>query len=78
MDIKEKMKRLNATMASINKRYGKDTVMKASDAAIQGKLTKKVIPTPSFELNEALHCRGFAGIVELYGPNSSGKLEIVF
>lgn len=73
---KEKMKRLQASMAQINKRYGANTVMKASDAAAQGKLTKKIIPTPSLELNEALHCGGFSGIVELYGPNSSGKTSL--
>lgn len=73
---KEKMKRLQASMAQINKRYGANTVMKASEAAAQGKLTKKIIPTPSLELNEALHCGGFCGIVELYGPNSSGKTSL--
>ena len=73
---KEKMKRLQASMAQINKRYGANTVMRASDAAAQGKLTKKIIPTPSLELNDALHCGGFSGIVELYGPNSSGKTSL--
>lgn len=73
---KEKMKRLQASMAQINKRFGANTVMKASDAAAQGKLAKKIITTPSLELNDALHCGGFAGIVELYGPNSSGKTSL--
>lgn len=73
---KEKMKRLQASMTQINKRYGANTVMRASDAAAQGKLTKKIIPTPSLELNDALHCGGFSGIVELYGPNSSGKTSL--
>ena len=73
---KEKMKRLQASIAQINKRYGANTVMKASDAVAQGKLTKRVIPTPSLELNDALHCGGFSGIVELYGPNSSGKTSL--
>jgi recombination protein RecA len=73
---KEKMKRLQASMAQINKRYGANTVMRASDAVAQGKLTKKVIPTPSLELNDALRCGGFSGIVELYGPNSSGKTSL--
>lgn len=73
---KEKMKRLQASMTQINKRYGAGTVMRASDAAAQGKLTKKILPTPSLELNDALHCGGFAGIVELYGPNSSGKTSL--
>ncbi len=73
---KDKMKRLQASMAQMNKRYGAGTVMSAADAAAQGKLTKKVIPTPSLELNDALHCGGFSGIVELYGPNSSGKTSL--
>ena len=73
---KEKQKRLQATMQQINKRFGANTVMKASDAAASGKLSKKIIATPSLELNDALHCGGFAGIVELYGPNSSGKTSL--
>lgn len=73
---KDKMKRLQASMAQINKRYGAGTVMSASDAAAQGKLSKKVLPTPSLELNDALHCGGLSGIVELYGPNSSGKTSL--
>ena len=76
MAVSEKMKRIQGTMAQINKRFGADTVMKASDAISQGKLKKKVIPTPSLELNDALHCGGFCGIVELYGPNSSGKTSL--
>lgn len=75
MDL-EKKKRLNATIAQINKRFGAGTVMSASEAAAQGKLTKKVLPTPSLELNSALHCGGLSGIVELYGPNSSGKTSL--
>lgn len=73
---KEKQKRLQAAMAQINKRYGPDVVMKASDAVAKGKLTKAVIATPSLELNDALHCGGFSGIVELYGAHSSGKTSL--
>ena len=72
------MKRLQASMAQINKRFGANTVMRASEAVAQGKLTKRVIATPSLELNDALHCGGFSGIVELYGPNSSGRLKIAY
>lgn len=72
----EKQKRLQNLTAQINKRFGADTVMKASEAAAQGKLSKKIIPTPSLELNDALHCGGFSGIVELFGPNSSGKTSL--
>lgn len=73
---KEKMKRLQASIAQINKRYGANTVMKASDAVAQGKLTKRIIPTPSLELNNALHCGGLVGIVELYGAAGSGKTSL--
>lgn len=73
---KDKQKRLQGVMSQINKRYGPNVVMKASDAVAQGKLTKRVIPTPSLELNDALHCKGFAGIVELYGAHSSGKTSL--
>lgn len=73
---KEKSKRLQDSINKINKRFGAGTVMKASDAAKEGKLQKRILPTPSLELNSALHCGGFGGIVELYGPNSSGKTSL--
>lgn len=71
-----KKKLLQDSIKQINKRFGAGTVMKASDAITEGKLKKRVIPTPSLELNDALHCGGFCGIVELYGPNSSGKTSL--
>lgn len=73
---KDKKKRMEALTASINKRFGAGTVMTAKEAADSGKLSKKVIQTPSLELNDALHCGGFSGIVELYGANSSGKTSL--
>ena len=73
---KDKLKRLDALKASINKRFGADTVMTAKEAADKGKLSKKVLSTPSLELNDALHCNGLSGIVELFGPNSSGKTSL--
>ena len=74
----EKQKRLQASMNAINKRFGADTVMNVAEAVKKGKLDKKIIATPSLELNDALHCGGIAGIVEFYGPNSSGKLKLIF
>lgn len=73
---KDKLKRLDSLKANINKRFGADTVMTAKEAADKGKLSKKVLSTPSLELNDALHCGGFSGIVELFGPNSSGKTSL--
>ena len=73
---KEKLKRLSSLTASINKKFGDGTVMTAKEAADSGKLSKKILATPSLELNDALHCGGFGGIVELFGPNSSGKTSL--
>lgn len=72
---KEKMKRLEKTMAGIQKKFGDRSVMKASEAAAKGYLTKRRIKTPSLELNDMLH-GGFAGIVELFGPTGSGKTSL--
>ena len=73
---KDKFKRLESLKTSINKKFGEGTVMTAKEAADSGKLSKKVLATPSLELNDALHCGGFSGIVELFGPNSSGKTSL--
>ena len=72
---KEKEKRWQKTMAGIQKKFGERSVMKASEAAAKGYLTKKRIKTPSLELNDMLH-GGFAGIVELFGPTGSGKTSL--
>ena len=73
---KDKFKRLESLKTSINKKFGEGTVMTAKEAADSGKLSKKILSTPSLELNDALHCGGFSGIVELFGPNSSGKTSL--
>lgn len=72
----DKLKALNGAISQINKTFGEGTVMTASEAQKAGKLTKRIIPTPSLELNDALHCGGFSGIVELFGANSSGKTSL--
>lgn len=71
----EKKKRLQNTVGQINKKFGQNTVMSASDALAQGKLTKRKIQTPSLEINDMLH-GGFAGIVELFGPTGAGKTSL--
>lgn len=72
---KEKQKRLEKTIGNIQKKFGERAVMKASEAAAKGYLTKRRIKTPSLELNDMLH-GGFAGIVELFGPTGSGKTSL--
>lgn len=71
----DKRKRLMNTLNQINKKFGQNTVMSASDALKEGRLTKRRIKTPSLEINDMLH-GGFAGIVELYGQTGSGKTSL--
>ncbi len=73
---KDKLKALNDVVGKINKTYGAGTVMTAADAVKAGKLTKRILKTPSLELNQALWCGGLSGIVELFGPSGSGKTSL--
>lgn len=73
---KDKKKMLDDVMGQINKTYGKEVLMTGKTALAQGKLTKKVIPTACIELNDSLFCGGWCGIVELFGPQSSGKTSL--
>lgn len=70
---KDKQKNLDAALKKINKQFGEGTVTTAAEAS--EKLAKRIIKTPSLELNKALY-GGFGGIVELYGPESSGKTSL--
>ncbi len=72
--MSDKQQRIKTMMNEINKKFGAGTIQSASDA--KDKLTKKVIPTPSIELNNALWCGGFCGLVELRGNHSSGKTSL--
>lgn len=74
---KDKLGALKDVVGKINKTYGAGTVMTASEAAKAGKLTKKVIPTPSHELNNALWCKGLSGIIECLGSSGSGKTSLL-
>ena len=70
---KDKQKNLDAALKKINKQFGEGTVTTAAEAS--EKLAKRIIKTPSIELNKALY-GGFGAIVELYGPESSGKTSL--
>jgi recombination protein RecA len=72
---KEKLKALQLTMDKMEKTFGKGAVMKLGDAPIE-KLD--VIPTGSVTLDLALGVGGFpkGRIVEIYGPESSGKTTL--
>lgn len=73
MAITDKQKRLNEAINKINKQFGEGTVTKASEAG--DKLVKRIVKTPSIEFNNMLY-GGLGGIVELFGPESSGKTSM--
>jgi recombination protein RecA len=71
----EKLKALQSTIERLEKSYGKGVVMKMDDTK---NVAVDVIPTGSFGLDLALGVGGFprGRIVEIYGPESSGKTTI--
>jgi len=71
----DKLKALQLTMDKLDKTYGKGTVMKLGDNAIE---EIDVIPTGSLTLDLALGVGGLpkGRVVEIYGPESSGKTTL--
>lgn len=71
----DKLKALQLTMEKLDKTFGKGTVMKLGDDAVE---KVDVIPTGSITLDLALGVNGFpkGRIVEIYGPESSGKTTL--
>jgi recombination protein RecA len=72
---KEKLKALQMTMERLDKAYGKGTVMRLGDDLSQD---IEVISTGSISLDLALGIKGLpkGRIVEVYGPESSGKTTL--
>lgn len=72
----EKMKALDAALANIEKQFGKGTVMKLGDSAAN--MNVEAIPTGSLSLDLALGIGGVpkGRIIEIYGPESSGKTTV--
>ncbi len=70
-----KLKALKLTLDKLDKAYGKGTVMKMSDSAVQ---EVDVISTGSLGLDLALGVGGYprGRVVEIYGPESSGKTTL--
>ena len=70
-----KLKALKLTLDKLDKTYGKGTVMKMGDSAVQ---EVEVIPSGSLGLDIALGVGGYprGRIVEVYGPESSGKTTL--
>ncbi len=72
---KEKMKALQVTLDKMEKTYGKGAIMRLGSGAVE---QVEVIPTGSLTLDIALGIGGFpkGRIVEIYGPESSGKTTL--
>ena len=70
-----KGKALETTLANLNKKYGEGVVMKLGEAT---KLNVEAIPSGSLSLDIALGVGGYpkGRIVEIYGPESSGKTTL--
>lgn len=76
MDVSnEKTKALNLTIEKIEKNYGKGSIMKLGDKAT---VNIDAIPTGALSLDIALGIGGIprGRIVEIYGPESSGKTTL--
>ncbi len=71
----DKLKALQVIIDKIDKTYGKGTIMKMGDRAVEA---MEVIPTGSITLDVALGVHGFpkGRIIEIYGPESSGKTTL--
>ncbi len=71
----DKLKALQVIIDKIDKTYGKGTIMKMGDQAVEA---MEVIPTGSVTLDIALGVQGFpkGRIIEIYGPESSGKTTL--
>jgi len=76
MEKEEKLKALEAALSQIERQYGKGAVMKLGDPSAQ--MNVETIPTGSLSLDIALGLGGIpkGRIVEIYGPESSGKTTV--
>ena len=72
----EKLKALDAVLLQIEKQYGKGSIMRLGDEA--GNTEIEVIPSGCLTLDLALGIGGFprGRIIEIYGPESSGKTTV--
>jgi len=76
MDNSEKLKALESAISQIEKQHGKGSVMKLGDP--KSTMNIETVPTGSLSLDLALGLGGVpkGRIIEVYGPESSGKTTV--
>ena len=76
MDNSEKLKALDAAISKIEKDFGKGAIMKLGDKSKN--MDVETVPTGSLSLDLALGLGGLpkGRVVEIYGPESSGKTTV--
>ncbi len=76
MAREDKLKALDAAISQIEKQYGKGSIMKLGDES--AKMNVETIPTGALSLDIALGLGGLpkGRIIEIYGPESSGKTTV--
>ena len=72
----DKLKALDLAMRQIEKDFGKGSIMKLGEAS--SKMNIEVIPTGALSLDIALGVGGIprGRVIEIYGPESSGKTTV--
>ena len=75
-DREAKLQALNSAVSSIEKNFGKGSIMKLGDSVAN--MNVRSIPTGSISLDVALGVGGVprGRIIEIYGPESSGKTTV--
>ena len=76
MAREDKLKALDAAISQIEKQFGKGSIMKLGDSSAQ--MNVETIPTGALSLDIALGLGGLpkGRIIEIYGPESSGKTTV--
>ena len=76
MNKDDKMKALDAALTQIEKAYGTGSVMKLGDSSAN--MNIETVPTGSLSLDIALGLGGVpkGRVIEIYGPESSGKTTV--
>ena len=76
MNKEDRLKALDAALTQIEKAYGKGSVMKLGDSGAN--MNIETVPTGSLSLDIALGLGGVpkGRVIEVYGPESSGKTTV--